>query len=249
MTIQNKQSSTALKNIPALIEDHKFVEAIPQIENARSRPGSDLSKIDAARLYYFWSICLYEIGQYRLAIIKAKVAQFLCRELTDHKLYADIKVSYGYSLFQLGRMKQSLEEFNEAYASYRRAGDSASLLYPLNRMSHIHYLKGDLRRCQEMLQECVENARQYHSTPQVLIDTRNMIRVLMATGEFGEVSKALDSISDLLSEPKDYYYSEFLAGLRHTQIGEYEAATSTIDSARVGFESLSRERDIVVCLE
>lgn len=251
MTTHRKDTETQpiLELISRLLDDRHYSEALAQIIEVRRSEIGRLASRDIACLFYYWSRCLHESGSYAASIVKAKVAQYICRELADHKLYADIKIGFGKSLFQLGRLDQALEEFNEAYVTYKRAGENASLLLPLNRIANVHYLRGDFRRCSEVLHDCVDCAKRYHTADRVAVDTRNLIRVLIFTGQFPSAKSELASIKDLATDPADRPYAHHLSGCIQLLVADYSQASKDLMSALSGFRTLSMTRDEVVCLE
>jgi len=93
--------AAAIRSAKSLICSKRFEDALLMLESISHRQLSTFDPVDQSMYFLLYGRCLYELGLYRSAILKARVAAHLASKSGKDALYAEVKC-------QIGRIRLSL---------------------------------------------------------------------------------------------------------------------------------------------
>ena len=226
-----------------------YDKALAELRQLRSVVGNSLDTIEKIQMFQLFAKCFCELGEYKQALLKIKVAIRLTGRVEDCSLYADVKLDHGIILSRMGRLKDAEQEFLESYAFYKRTNDHRAMLYPLNCIAQMHFVAGNLTRSSDVLELCVKYASMYHSQKDVDIDKRNLARVLVRLGRLERAESVLESIGVMNSDRWGRADYERLRGYARLYRLDLDSAVRHLRSASSIFAELGTKRDIDICHE
>jgi len=248
-----------MKNTRALISEEALVESL--LDSGRTKEA--LSEIDKHRrslagcddtqrisaMFHLHARVFLELGDYRRALLKIKVALRLMRRINDDSGFARMKLTIGRILVRLGCYDRASESFNESYVFYKRVGDFKSIFFPLSDLAQLHYVGGNLNRCRDVLRLCITYATRYGEERDVNIDMRNLAMVLIKMGELHRALSILDSMSGADTTDWEMASIARLRGIVHLQQSNLDIAANLIGQASSSFRAAQSLRDVGICLE
>ena len=238
-----------LDDIEELAHGHSYREALSRIEGIDRSDVRRFGTSTKARIFYLAAKCLYDLGDYRRALLKIKVAGYFSRQVQVDSLHAEIKLTCGAILTKLGRFHNAIEEFNESYVFYRRAKNYGLAVYPLSNIAQIHFRLGNLRRSMEVLDLCLGYGSKYLSRKHLEIDKRNLARVRIFAGDFREADELLNSCIIDPGDNGSRAHVSCLKGMSSVFLFDFERAVQKLGSALDHFTLSGIKLDQTVCLE
>lgn len=226
-----------------------YREALDCVEEIRGCLPCSADSTFVSRLSHLKAKALYELGQYKRSLIKIKVAMRLMRTQNQHSAYADMKLTMGRVLIRLGRHKDASEELTESYAYYRRCSDYESILHPLNSLAHLHYITGNLGRCDEVLGMALRYASRSSSQMTACVVTRNLAMVKILMGSYPEARLLLRSMDSATLDQKARTQIQRQSGMISLLHLDFEHAGECLNYSLDYFVKSVSRRDVDICHE
>jgi DNA-binding NtrC family response regulator len=204
---------------------------------------------DKAVFYLLWAESLFMLGRYTESMRKVGVTLRLVSKSSEHTIYAKARYLRGMICIKLGRLTDAIEDLNESYACYKRIGDRAHILLPLNNLAQALFISGNLRRSREVLESSLSLVRE--SDPITAITQRiNLARVLALLGEFSQSQKQLEAkcVRECTVAIKNKR-ADFVKGMVAVYKLESDFASRLLISCKQYFSKEAFAHDINVCQE
>jgi DNA-binding NtrC family response regulator len=247
--MESQRTYTDLTTIESLIRDGNSSQALSVLRQMRPSLNLQPDLPDKAQFYLLWAESLFLLGRYTESFRKAGVTLRLVAKSSEHSMYAKARYLTGMICIRLGRLQDAVEDLNESYACYKRIGDHAGMLLPLNNLAQAHFMAGDFRRSREVLESCISFHR--GNDPIATASLRiNLARVLARLGEFRQSQKELESqcVTNCAVEAKRRV-AVSIKGVISVHKLETEPASRLLTSCQQFFAECSRVRDMNVCQE
>jgi len=240
---------TQLSRIERNLNEERYSEAIQLLDSLRSSHCRFDSVREIVHFLHLYAQALHNTGKDVKALVKAKAALRIARNLHDDKLYADLKLTQGRILVRLGRLRDAAERFTESYVFFSRAGDHISMLYPLDALGHVHHIQGHLARAQEVFDQALTLALKLSLGKKANTLRRNLVVVSVSMGELRNSLSILDSMESGGLENWEKANIERLRGMIALLRLDYSEAERLLDKALQYFRRSGSRRDINVCKE
>ena len=115
-------------------------------------------------------------------MVRVRCALRLCRLSSDHVLFAREAIA-GMIYRHQGRVREAVEEFTEAYAARKRAGDYAGIYRSLTNLALTHFASGDMRQAKTVLGDALSYVRKYNGIAEVRMCLFNRFLLELFAGD------------------------------------------------------------------
>jgi DNA-binding NtrC family response regulator len=178
--------------IDSLIENEEFVRALREIQKrGKDHSGIDISPEERGDLSYSASLCLYNLGRYKEALLKAKSAYHVFKSTPENKRVAQIQHSLGMINMSLGDLKNAELHLRDAISIYRRLGDRVQLRICYNRIAHIYFIKCEFDRSIDYLGEAKALCDNVDEKKKMAIIAGNLGTIYALLGEWQKAEENL----------------------------------------------------------
>ena len=187
---------------------------------------------------------------YAQALRTARLAQAAASD-EDLPLLAEIFMTTGGILRDLGEFKQAERSYRDAESIFRRNDCLEGQSRALNQLAGLFFRQSDYRNSLNVLMDAVDIARQTGDKKKLAFMMGNIGRICTFTGEFPEAIKHLKINIDLSRELGDALETaRALLSLAyvHIQQGRYAEAETTLAEARPLLESVDSTKDMAIYL-
>ncbi|MBU1320546.1 MAG: sigma 54-interacting transcriptional regulator [candidate division Zixibacteria bacterium] len=239
----------AIENAEVAIRRGDFSQALISLSEIDRRELLTSDTTTKAHVYCMHGMALYELGHYRQALSKTRVAIRLTKLNGNHSVLAQAKYILGRILVKRGKLNEAVEQFNESYAIYRALDDSESLFLPLNSLAQLHYISGNFSRCCDVLELSINCAAKYHTEREVDIDKRNLARVFIYMGRLKEAQSILESMDSEKTDMSGCANLSLLTGMLSMYRCDLNRAKRHLFTALSIFDDIGSMRDVNVCQE
>ncbi|MGB7061657.1 MAG: sigma 54-interacting transcriptional regulator [Candidatus Zixiibacteriota bacterium] len=148
--------SVQVETINSLIEQGGFTRALKEIQKTKKKPGVDLSPGEKGDLHLLASFCLYNLGRYKGALVKANLAFETFKDTSENKKVAQIQDILGRIHWGLGDLKKAELHIRDAISTYRRIKDFVAIVKCNNIIARILFTKSEFEKATEFLNEAKE---------------------------------------------------------------------------------------------
>ncbi|MEW6049663.1 MAG: sigma 54-interacting transcriptional regulator [Candidatus Zixiibacteriota bacterium] len=186
-----------------------------------------------------------------IALRLARRAQAMAAQDGDTSLMADICVTIGRILRDLGELKEAEKAWRDAESIFRRNDNLPGQSDALNLLAGLLFQKCDYRNAVALLMDAVAIARKLDDKQKLAYMMGNIGRIYTFTGDFDEAERHLLINVDLSRRLSDELETEraFLSlGYLQIQKQQYAKASESLAEAYRLIVHLNRKRDEVVYL-
>jgi DNA-binding NtrC family response regulator/tetratricopeptide (TPR) repeat protein len=140
--------------------------------------------IDDARFLSLKSTIQYRHADYGLALATALEGLALVITTGENSLIAELQSTAAQSLTELGRICEAERVYRDLVSTYRRLNDKVGVIRSLNRLSRVHFIKGQYDKAVECLLEAGDCADGLDDRKWQAMIKGNLGTILNLTGEF-----------------------------------------------------------------
>ncbi len=224
-----------------LIEIRRLLDAGQQGEAlemiSRLEAGRDLSEDDTTlhRLLSLKSIAIYNNAEFAEALDLARKTLRAVIGTAQNELIAELQSTCARCLIELGQVSDAEHTYRDLVSTYRRLDDTINVIRVLNRLSRIHFIRGNFDRAVSVLIEAEEHARRVNSDRQLAMIQGNLGTIFNLTGEF---NKAVDYLTDSVTSNRrlkndlNLCRAKLSLAFALMHLKRYEAAESALDTAQ-----------------
>ncbi|TFH64934.1 MAG: tetratricopeptide repeat protein, partial [Candidatus Zixiibacteriota bacterium] len=208
--------------------------------------------IDDARYLSLKSTIQYRHADYRLALATAQEGLALVITTGENDLIAELQSTAAQSLTELGRVCEAERVYRDLVSTYRRLDNTVGVIRSLNRLSRVHFIRGQYDKAVECLLEAGDYADRLDDRRLQAMIKGNLGTILNLTGEFhtavefltesATLNRLLDNRQNLCRAHLSLAFAQM--HLRHFDDAEQHLATaeSMIDGLEAEKISLNQYR-------
>lgn len=186
----------------ALLEQRDFAAVVKQYELHRSLLD-DVGGSAAGTVLHRAATAYASLGNYPMALRVARLAQAMIAAEGDSLLLAEIFVTLGGVLRDLGQLKEAEKAFRDAESIFRRKDHLEGQSRALNHLAGLYYRQTDYRNALAVLMDAVEIAQKNGDKKKLAFMMGNIGRIHTFTGDMAEAEKHLKINIDLSLELGD----------------------------------------------
>ncbi len=235
--------------LASLVDKREFAGAIRCYEEHRST-------IDAAgdawagQILHQVARAYASLSEYPAALKAARTAQHLLSGGKDSLPLAELFLTLGHILRDMGEVKEAQRSFGDAESIFRRTDNPEGQSRALNSLAGLHYRSGQYRRALSVLLEAIAIARRLDDKRSLAYMMGNVGRIYTFIGDFDQAKKYLETnieLSDELGDNVESTRARIAHGYACLQAGDHEVAARALREALGKTRLLGLKRDSVIC--
>ncbi len=224
----------------SLVQKRDFAAAVKYYEDNRSElkgvNGALAGSVDrhAATAYT-------ALADYPVALKTARVAQHLAASHGDSLLLAEIFLTLGRILRNMGEWKEAEKAFGDAESIFRRKDCPEGQSRALNLLAGLFYKKGDYKNSLSPLMDAVDIVRRLNDQKKLAYMMGNIGRIYTFIGDFNEAERYLQINIDQSTELSDWQEvarAYIALGYVYIQQDEYGKAEQALENANLHLAAL-----------
>ncbi len=177
------------------LDERRYQDVIDKTAELAADGHFSSGNADIMRLLSLRGIALLQLSRHQEALGIAQGALSKVKSTNDNQLIAELQSTVCRCLAELGRINEAEREYRDLIATYRRIDDSIGVIRSLNRLSRIHFIKGQYSKAIDFLLEAIDYARAANDTKWQAMITGNLGTILNLSGEF---HRALEFLAESL---------------------------------------------------
>lgn len=193
----------------------------------------DLEREFYYKLYFLQSHIFYRTGKLKLGLKILNKIQKSFKPLPEI-VNIGIAHSKGNIHHELGNQALALKFHTKAYKYYQKTGNEYKLAGTYNNLAKVLHVQGKLEEAISYYDFAIELHRKFHHVENLVLNLNNKALVLYAQGKILEaIEIALETlqINKDLKSPYLYGFSNFILGICHFSLGNYEEAQTYYSTA------------------
>ncbi len=218
--------------LESLLGRRDFAGAIAQFESLRTQV--EPIGAEAARVYRLAAKAYAGMADLSAALKNARLAQAAAEQDSDRLLLADVFMTLGAVLRDLGEFREAERAFRDAESVFRRNDSPEGQSRALNQLAGLFFRQNDYRNSLTVLMDAVEIARRLNDKKKLAFMMGNIGRICTFTGDFADAIKHLQINIDLSRELHDDLESaraELSLAYVYIQQSEFAAAEQALERA------------------
>lgn len=235
--------------VASLVDKREFAGAVRCYEEHRSAIDA-AGDIWAGQILHQVAKAYASLSEYPAALKAARTAQHLLSGGEDNLPLAELFLTLGHILRDMGEVKEAQRSFGDAESIFRRTDNPEGQSSALNHLAGLHYRSGRYRQALSVLLEAVAIARRLNDRRKLALMMGNVGRIYTFIGKFDQAKRHLRTnveLSDEIGDNVESTRARIALGYAHLQAGEYEIADQTLREALVQAQHLGLKRDTVIC--
>jgi DNA-binding NtrC family response regulator/Tfp pilus assembly protein PilF len=236
--------------IASLVDKREFAGAIRCYEEHRSAVDA-AGDTWAGQILHQVARAYASLSEYPAALKAARNAQHLLSGGKDNLPLAELFLTLGHILRDMGEVKEARRSFGDAESIFRRYDHPEGQSRALNCLAGLHYRQGRYRQALSVLLEAVNIARHLDDKRRLAYMMGNIGRIYTFIGEFGQAAQHLETNIELSAELGDGVEAaraRIALGYTHLQAGDYEAADDNLHQGLDEARRLGLRRDTTICI-
>ena len=186
----------------ALLEQRDFAAVVKQYEHNRSLLD-EVGGSAAGTVLHRAASAYASLSNYPSALKTARLAQAMIAAEGDTLLLAEIFVTLGGVLRDLGQLREAEKAFRDAESIFRRKDCLEGQSRALNHLAGLFYRQNDYRNALAVLMDAVEIARKNGDKKKLAFMMGNIGRIHTFTGDLAEAERHLKINIELSNELSD----------------------------------------------
>lgn len=230
--------------LESLVGRRDFAGAITQFESLSSQV--EPIGAEAARVYRLAARAYAGVADLSAALKHARLAQAAAEKDADRVLLAEVFMTLGSILRDMGEFKEAERSFRDAESVFRRNDNPEGQSRALNQLAGLFFRQNDYRNSLTVLMDAVEIARKLDDKKKLAFMMGNIGRICTFTGDFADAIKHLQINIDLSRELHDDLEAaraELSLAYVHIQQSEFEAAEQALERAHPVIVAQNARRD------
>lgn len=235
--------------IASLVDKREFAGAIRCYEKHRSTIDAS-GDVWAGGVLHQVARAYASLSNYPAALKAARTAQHILSGGKDNLQLAELFLTLGHVLRDMGEVKEAQRSFGDAESIFRRTDHPEGQSRALNNLAGLHYRAGHYRQALSVLLEAITIARRLNDRRRLAFMMGNVGRIYTFIGKFDQARKHLATNIDLSDEMGDNVEAtraRIALGYVHVQSGDYESAGRILNEALKSAQRLDLKRDVVIC--
>lgn len=226
-----------LIEIRQLIDTGSFQEAIDKIVDLEADGGYfSLGIAETARMQSLKALALLKLAMFEDALNTARLALRTVKSGDDNQLIAELQSTICRSLEGLVRIPEAEREYRDLISTYRRLDDVVGCIRSLNRLSRIHFNKGQYPKAVDYLIEALDYANEAGDLEWRARILGNIGTTLNLSGEFFRAKGYLEDSVQLNLERKDSVNlgrARLSLAFALMHMNQFDEASRLIDAAEI----------------
>ncbi|MCB2230092.1 sigma 54-interacting transcriptional regulator [bacterium] len=240
---------TVAHSLESLLDKRDFAGAITQFESLRAQV--EPTGAEAARVYRLAAKAYAGLGDLKAALKHARLAQAAAEADSDRLLLAEVFMTVGAVLRDMGQFKEAERAFRDAESVFRRNDSPEGQSRALNQLAGLFFRQNDYRNSLTVLMDAVEIARKLNDKKKLAFMMGNIGRICTFTGEFNDAIKHLQINIDLsheLHDPLEAARAELSLAYVYIQQSQFENAEQALERAYPVIVAQNSHRDEICYL-
>ena len=241
---------TIQQYMAALVDRQDHAEAIKYYECHRKELES-ISGSQAGEVIHLAAQAYASLTQLPIALKVARTAQHLVSQDGDTLLLAEIFLTIGGVLRDMGEFKEAEKALRDAESIFRRNDCPEGQCRALNRLAGLFFRQSEFNNSLAVLMDAIEIARRLDDKKKLASMMRNVARIQTFVGNLDEAEKNLTMNIELSKELNDntHMAQAYLSlGYILLQKMEFDQAEKTFEQARPLIEQSGNRMDEVIYL-
>ena len=191
------------------------------------------------------------LSNYPTALKTARLAQNIIAPEGESVLLAEIFVTLGGILLNMGELKESEKAFRDAESIFRRKDCLEGQSQALNLLAGLFYKQADYKNSLSALIDAIEIARRLNDQKKLAYMMGNIGRIYAFTGDFAKAEEHLQiniELSTELADQRETARAYLALGYVYIQQGEYRKAEQTLNQACGHLARVNSRRNKVIYL-
>ncbi|HVP06553.1 MAG TPA: sigma 54-interacting transcriptional regulator [Candidatus Acidoferrum sp.] len=254
MRVQDNDSrefcATVSHYLASLVERRDYLGAVEYFECNRLLLEAIGGSEGGAALHQAAKACL-SLADYPKALRIARRAQAMVAETGDNLLLAEIFVTVGEILRNLGESREAEKALRDAESIFRRNDSLEGQSRALNQLAGLFYRQSEYRNALSVLMDAVEIARKLSDKRKLAFMMGNIGRILTFIGDFDQAEKHLKvnlELSEELADGLEAGRAYMSLGYLYLQRAEYTQASQALEEAYRRIIVTNHKRDEAMCL-
>jgi DNA-binding NtrC family response regulator/lipopolysaccharide biosynthesis regulator YciM len=181
----------------------------------------------------------------------ARLAQAAASKDGDSTVLAEIFLTLGAILRDLGQVRESLRAYSDAESIFRRNDHTEGRCRALNQMAGVYFKQTDYRHALSTLLEALEMARTIGDNAKIAYMMGNIGRIQTFLGELADAERHLRTnieLSEDLGDQLEAARARLSLGYVQMQRGSYDEAEQSFREAQAALIISGNRRDEAICL-
>ncbi|MBD3404392.1 tetratricopeptide repeat protein [candidate division GN15 bacterium] len=233
----------------SLIGTRDFAGAIEQYESHRTK--IEPTGAAAARVLRLAAKAYAGRTEYTPALKTARLAQTAAEADTDRLLLAEVFMTIGAILRDMGEFKEAERAFRDAESIFRRNDCPEGQSRALNQLAGLFFRQNDYRNSLTVLMDAVEIARRLNDKKKLAFMMGNIGRICTFTGDFTDAIKHLQINIELSRELHDQLEcarAELSLAYVYIQQSQFDSAEAALNRAYPMIVNENSRRDEICYL-
>jgi transcriptional regulator with GAF, ATPase, and Fis domain/tetratricopeptide (TPR) repeat protein len=180
-----------LDPIESLIQQKKFKEALAELREREAQRDGHGCSYEGGWCSHLSSVSLQALGRYEEALVRGKEAFEIFKNTLENEKIAQIQFNLGIIHSDLGDLKESELQFEDAASAYRRVQNPVGIIKTYNELARIYFTKSDFSRAIEYLGEGLEYCKQIKDDRRRARLSGNLGTIYMIRDEWQQAQKNL----------------------------------------------------------
>lgn len=210
-----------------------------------------LSNIQAGEIYHLTAQAYASLTHYHQALKTARMAQNIIAKSGDNHLLAEIFLTIGGILRNMGEVKEAKNAFRDAESIFRRNDCQEGRSRALNYLAGLFFRQNDFSNSLHALMDAIDIARQQKDNKKLAYMMGNIGRIYTFIGDFNEAIKHLNiniELSQNLNDTTEIARAYLSLGYVHMQKGDFSKANESLEKAQPLIIQNKLKRDEVIYL-
>jgi DNA-binding NtrC family response regulator len=225
------------ESVAILIELHQIVDSGRNQDAANRITELEVAglvfdnPIDNARFLSLKSTIQYRHADHGLALATAREGLALVITTGENDLIAELQSTAAQSLTELGRMGEAERVYRDLVSTYRRLNNMVGVIKSLNRLSRVHFVRGQFDKAVERLLEASDYADRLEDCKWQAMIKGNLGTILNLTGEFHTAAEFLAesaALNRLLNNRPNLCRAHLSLAFAQMHLRNFEAAEQNL---------------------
>jgi transcriptional regulator with PAS, ATPase and Fis domain len=242
--------ATVAHYIGVLVERRDYLGAVGQYEQHKELLESTGGSESGAALHQA-AKAYASLSNYPMSLRVARRAQAMASSGGDNLLLADIFVTLGETLRNMGEYREAEKALRDAESIFRRNDCPEGQSRALNQLAGLFFRRNDYKNALAVLMDAVEITRRLGDKKKIAYMMGNIGRIFTFLGEFDNAEHHLKiniELSEELSDETETGRAYLSLGYLYIQQAEYAIAEQTLQKAYPHIVAANDVRDEVIYL-
>lgn len=187
----------------SLVERRDFSAAIAYYESSSSQLSAAAGS-SAAGALRLAAMAYSSLTKYPVALRTARLAQHVLADSEDSELLAEVFLTIGGILRNMGEFKEAEKAIRDAESIFRRNDHLEGQSRALNLLAGLFFKRMEVKQALPILLDAIEIVRKLNDTRKLAYMMGNVGRIYSFTGDFAKAKKHLKINAELSADQEDF---------------------------------------------